>query len=165
MYTLLAGTLVSLALLQQPDSLPGRYALDRAASDDPSAIVEEAARDAGRMQRNRVRTELRTMLTPARTLQIRAAEPGFVITADGERSMRAVPGEVDIPVRTPRGEAARQATTLNGDALVVRVVGERGSREQVFTATAEGLVVTSTYVVSFRREPIHQRTVYRREAK
>jgi hypothetical protein len=164
MYAVLAGALVSLVLLQQPDGLPGRYTLDRAASDDPSTLVEEAARDAGRLQRNRVRSELRTLLTPALALQIRAAEPGFVITADAERSMRAVPGESDVPVRTPGGEPARQATTRRGDTLTIRVVGDRGSREQVFDATAEGLVVTSTYVVSFRREPIRQRTVYRREA-
>lgn len=164
MYTLLAGTLVSLAMLQQPDALPGRYTLDRAASDDPSVLVEEAARDAGRLQRNRVRSELRTLLTPARELHIRTAEPGFDITADAERTIHAVPGESDVSVRTARGESARRSTTLRGDALVIRVAGDRGSREQVFEATDDGLVVTSTYVVSFRREPIRQRTVYRREA-
>jgi hypothetical protein len=163
-YTLLAGTLLSLALTSQSAALPGRYTLDRASSDDISALVEQAARDAGPLQRNRVRSELRTLLTPAHTLQIEAAEPGFVITADAERSMRAVPGESDVAVRSPNGEPARRATTMRGYALVVRVVGARGSREQVFEATAEGLVVTSTYVVSFRREPIRQRTVYRREA-
>lgn len=162
MYAQLAGTLVSLALASQLAALPGQYTLDRAASDDPSALIDDAARDAGPLQRNRVRSELRTLLTPAGKLQIEAAEPGFVITADAERTMRAVPGESNVAVRAPSGEPARRATTMRGDALVVRVVGDRGSREQVFEATADGLVVTSTYVVSFRREPIRQRTVYRR---
>lgn len=163
MYTLIVGALVSLALSLQPDTLPGRYTLDRAASDDVAALIEEAARDAGRLQRNRVRSELRTLLTPAPALEIRAAGAGFVITIDAERTVRAVPGESDVPVRMPNGGPARLTTTLRGDALVIRVVGDRGSREQIFEATADGLIVTSTYVVSFRREPIRQRTVYRRE--
>lgn len=163
MKTLLVGTLVSLALLLPPAALPGRYTLDRAASDDPSALVEAAALDAGRLQRNRVRSELRTLLTPSRTLQISASDSGFSITDDAERTMRVVPGESDVPVRTPSGEPAKRATTLRGDTLVVRVTGGRGSRMQAFKATDDGLVVTSTYNVSFRRAPIRQRTVYRRE--
>lgn len=164
MHTLIAGTIVSLVLALQSAVLPGRYTLDRAASDDPSVLIEEAVRDVGRLKRGRVRSELRTLLTPPDPLEIRAVESGFEIVADAGRTMRAVPGESDVPIRTPRGDAARLTTSLNGEALVVRLVGDRGSREQVFEASADGLVVTSTYMVSFRREPIRQRSVYRREA-
>lgn len=163
MHDLLTGALTCLALLLPPDALPGRYTLDPKASDDPVALVEEAARDAGRLQRRRVRSELTTLLTPPRVLAISVAEPGFVITADGDRTMRVVPGEANAAMRSASGEPVRRSTELRGDALMIRIAGENGSRVQVLEASANGLVVTTTYTVAFRTAPIRQRTVYRRE--
>jgi hypothetical protein len=164
MPNLMSGALICLALLLPPDALPGRYTLDRPASDDPVALVEEAVRDANRLQRRRVRSELTALLTPPLALDIKAVEPGFAITADGNRTMRATPGETDVAMQTSNGDSARRSTELRGEALVIRIAGENGSREQVLEAREGRLVVTTTYTVSFRRAPIKQRTVYLRES-
>jgi hypothetical protein len=164
MHTHVAGALAGLALLLPPDDLPGRYRLDRQASDDPVALVDAAVRDASWATRRRVRAELTTLLTPPRVLEITAAERGFVIAADGDRTMRVVPGETNVPMRASNGESARRQTEWRGEALVIRIAGENGSREQVLEAREGGLIITTTYTVPFRTAPIRQRTVYRRES-
>lgn len=165
MHAMMTGALAVLALLLAPDQLTGRYTIDRAASDEPSALVDDAVRDLGRLKRNRARSELRTLLTPPATLEISPVDSGFVIADDQGRSVRAVPGEPASQVRAPNGETVRLEAVQRGDSLVVRVAGGRGSREQTYVATESGLVVTTTYTVSFRKEPIRQRTVYRRQAE
>ncbi len=165
MYNLLAGALVTLALLFPPDTLVGRYTINRAASDDPSALVEEAVRDLGRLKRGPARTELRTLLTPPPSLEITAVDSGFTITAERGTSMRAVPGELAREMKSPDGQTVRVGAVMRGDSLVVHVVGGRGSREQAYVATDTGLVVTTIYTLSFRKAPIRQRTVYRRDAE
>jgi hypothetical protein len=165
MFDLTTGALVALALLSSPDTLAGRYTLDGAASDDPSTLAEEATRDLGRLKQNRARSELQVLLTPPGTLEITAIDSGYAITDDKGRSMRAVLGEPAREIKSPDGQTVRVDAVMRGDSLVVHVVGGRGSREQAYVATDTGLVVTTTYTVSFRKAPIRQRTVYRRNAE
>jgi len=162
MYAILTRAVLVCALLASPDHLPGRFTLDRAASDDPSAVVDAALRDVSPLRRSRMRSELLRQLAPAPTLTIRGDSSGFTIVAGGGQEIRAIPGAPRERITTPQGQRASLEAMIRGDALVLRVLSDRGGREQWFTADTSSLTVTSTYSVSALDAPIRLRTVYRR---
>ncbi|AMW05495.1 hypothetical protein [Gemmatimonas phototrophica] len=165
MHTLLAIATLAISLSALADSLPGRYVLDRDASEDVTAVVESAIANVSRLKRNRMRSELLAQLRPSPTLMIRAEASGFVITDSEGRVLRAIPGAPTARITTPRGEAATVDAYTRNDTLVVRIQSPAARREQLFMANATELIVASTYTLNALDAPIRLRMVYRREAQ
>jgi hypothetical protein len=165
MYTLLAIATLALSLSAPPDSLPGRYVLNRDASEDVAAVVDAAVRNVNRLKRSRVRSELLTQLRPSPTLTIRAEESGFVITDHEGRVLRAMPEAPTARITTPRGEAATVDALTRSDTLVVRIQSPTARREQLFRANATELIVVITYTLDALDTPVRLRIAYRREAR
>lgn len=165
MHSLLAIVTLAISLSAPPDSLPGRYILNRDASEDVAAVVDEAVRNVNRLKRSRMRSELLTQLRLSPTLTIRAEASGFVITDNEGRVLRAMPGASTARITTPRGEAATVDAFTRSDTLVVRIQSPAARREQLFIANATELIVVSTYTLDALDAPIRLRIVYRREPR
>jgi hypothetical protein len=164
MYALLTRAVLACTLFATPDHLPGRYTLDRTASDEPVAVVDAALRDVSRMRRGRMRSELLQQLTPAPVLEVRWDESTFSVLDGAGQELRAVAGAPAERITTPQGQQVMIEARIRGEALVLRITGDRGGREQEFSADASSLTITSRYTVAALEAPITLRTVYRRVA-
>jgi hypothetical protein len=163
MTNLLACVLLAASFQVGPDTLTGRYTLDRDAGDDPAEVAEQATSDVGRFKRGRMRGRLEEVLTPSATLEIRRDGDAYVIISDDGRSLRVVPGGPEVEQETPEGEKARVAATLDEESLVIRIDTERGARVQTLTPTDVGLRVVYAYEVEQLSEPVRLELVYRRD--
>ncbi len=162
MTELIAGLLLAASLQAAPDSLTGRYSLDREAGDDPAEVAEVATRDLRRMVRGRMRPALEEALTPSETLDIRWDGEGYIVSGGDGRSLRVVPDEGEQEMETPQGESARIAAKLTDESLEIRMRTPTAERIQTLTPTELGLHVVNTLILDRLSEPVRMELVYRR---
>ena len=160
----LMTSLVFAFLIQAgPDSLEGKYTLDREASDDPIAVAREASQDVGRMARGRMQAALEEALRPSPSVEIRLdGEAYFVIGQEG-RAVRVVPGGPEVEQESPQGEKALISATLDGETLEIRIRTSRAERIQTLTPTEGGLHMVNTFIMDRLPEPVRMEVVYLRD--
>jgi hypothetical protein len=161
------GLLISLvlaSLLQAgPDSLEGKYTLDRAASDDPIEVAREASRDVGRMARGRMQAALEEALKPSPSVEIRLDGEAYLVIGQEGRAIRVVPGGPEVEQETPQGEKARISAILDGETLEIRIRTSRAERIQTLTPTEAGLHMENTFIMDRLPEPVRMEVVYLRD--
>jgi hypothetical protein len=157
-------SLVLASLLQAgPDSLEGRYTIDRAASNDPAEVAREASQNVGRMARGRMRSALEEALTPSPTLEIGREGEAYIVRGQEGRALRLVPGGPEVEQETPQGEKARISAILDGETLEIRIRTSRAERIQTLTPTEAGLHMVNTFIMDRLPEPVRMEVVYLRD--
>lgn len=151
------------AWIPADDALVGRFTIDLAASDDPSAAVEEVVGQVRRLGRGRARSGLAPMMTPSETLEIGwDGEAYLIVGAEGD-SLRLVPGGDPIEVQGRDGQTARMSAELEGGSLHLRMEASQATRTQRITPTATGLEMTVVWDLAIAREPVVLVFHYQRE--
>jgi hypothetical protein len=160
---LFACMLLAASLNATPDTLEGRYTLDRDAGDDPAEVVAEATRDVGRIKRGRMRSRLREVVTPSETMEIQRDGDAYVFFNEEGRPFHIVPDNQERELETPQGEMALVTAELQEDNLVIRIQTERGERVQTIESVENGLRVVTTFSADQLPEPLRAEFFYKRD--
>jgi hypothetical protein len=139
----------------------GRFAINRAESDDPDRVAERAAGKLRRRQRARATSALRQRLEPSSCLRLTSDSAGISIESERgvvwrvSRSGTAEPGAA-------RAAGRSLPATITDEAITISGRGDRGDLHYELTRSTDGRRLTLRTRITTERlaEPIAYTLVY-----
>jgi len=148
----------------QLDYLNGRYAVDRVASADIRAAIEETIADMGFLRRPIARIRLRNTNPIGTAVSIEVTDERARITFDESPPMESLLDGTPVRWRREDGEEFDLETVGQGDALVQTLTTEQGSRTTRFQLSSDGFTLALVVSVSSPQlpRPLEYTLIYRR---
>lgn len=152
------------AAAQANDALKGTFTLNRQASDDVNAAINQAVQRMNFVTRPVARGRLRNTNQPYQRIVIDWSGGNVSVTTDARAPIVSPAAGTAVAWRREDGEQFQLTQRWEGGKLHQRFSADDGSRENVFSVSPDGQTMTMEVTVTSPRlpQPLRYKLVYTR---